>query len=438
MKKNVLVTIILFLSAAGGASAQQEFNMRITEGMPAVAFALPPFVAAPAAKDAAAEIHSVLEADIRYTRIFELLPKSYYGYIRPLTDPNSPEFKDWESIQANVLLTGRVEAEPEGGIIFSWVLYDVKSKRTIIAPRRFQYKDKNLRYLAHATADEIMKAYGEKPIFTSKIAFVSNRDRNEEIYLMDYDGANQTRLIYNQVNDSNPAWDPGGKRLAYSSWQNLVVGVYILDVFEKARARTPVSLKGQNYTPAWSPDGKKLAFSSSMNGNHEIYVADIESNPTRVGRIKQLTFNPAVDIAPSWSPQRPGNRLHLGPQRNDPDLHHGRRGRQRPPDLLRSQPSRRPRLVAQRRQDRLCRPGGQRLRSLPVQHPVRADFQADRNLRPERISLLVPRRPPHPLHLQRQRPEPNPRDRRRRPQFPQADVHGGKQARRLVKLIRSS
>ena len=302
MKKNVLVTIILFLSAAGGASAQQEFNMRITEGMPAVAFALPPFVAAPAAKDAAAEIHSVLEADIRYTRIFELLPKSYYGYIRPLTDPNSPEFKDWESIQANVLLTGRVEAEPEGGIIFSWVLYDVKSKRTIIAPRRFQYKDKNLRYLAHATADEIMKAYGEKPIFTSKIAFVSNRDRNEEIYLMDYDGANQTRLIYNQVNDSNPAWDPGGKRLAYSSWQNLTVGVYILDVFEKARARTPVSLKGQNYTPAWSPDGKKLAFSSSMNGNHEIYVADIESNPTRIGRIKQLTFNPAVDIAPSWSP----------------------------------------------------------------------------------------------------------------------------------------
>jgi TolB protein len=302
MKKRVLFQIAGLLLAAGCAAAQQDFNMRITEGMPAVSFALPPFVSSPAAKAEAAEIYSVLEADIKYTRIFELLPKSYYGYIRPLLDPNNPDFKEWESIQTNVLFAARIEDDPAGGIIFAWVLYDVKSKRPIIAPKRYQSKDKNLRYLAHATADEIMKAYGEKPIFTSKIAFVSNRDKNEELYLMDYDGANQLRLLYNQVNDSNPAWDPEGKRLAYSSWQNLAVGVYILDVFDKARARTAVSLKGQNYTPAWSPDGKKLAFSSSMNGNHEIYVADIEANPTRVGRIKQLTFNPGIDIAPSWSP----------------------------------------------------------------------------------------------------------------------------------------
>jgi len=302
MKKLLPICLALVLAAAGPAAAQQEFNMRITEGMPAVAFALPPFVAAPAVKAAADEIHDVLEADIRYTRIFELLPKSYYGYIRPLADPMTPDFPEWQSIQANVLFAAQVSPDPAGGILFDWVLYDVKSKRTIISPRQTQYKDANLRYLAHRTADEIMKAYGEKPIFTSRIAFVSNRDKNEEIYLMDYDGANQTRLLYNTVNDSSPAWDPSGRRLAYSSWQNMTVGVYILDVFEKSRTRTPVCLKGQNYTPAWSPDGKKLAFASSMSGNHEIYVADIESNPTRVGRIKQLTFNPGVDIAPSWSP----------------------------------------------------------------------------------------------------------------------------------------
>jgi TolB protein len=302
MKKHLFLLLAGLGLAAGSAAAQQDFNMRITEGMPAVSFALPPFVASPETKAAAEEIHDVLEADIKYTRIFELLPKSYYGYIRPLTDPKNPDFAEWESIQANVLFGGRVNRDPAGGILFEWVLYDVKSKRTIIAPRSMQYKDANLRFLAHRTADEIMKAYGEKPIFCSKIAFVSNRDKNEEIYLMDYDGANQTRLLYNTVNDSNPCWDPEGRRLAYSSWQNMTVGVYILDVFEKARTRTTVCLKGQNYTPAWSPDGKKLAFSSSMNGNHEIYVADIESNPTRVGRIKQLTFNPGVDIAPSWSP----------------------------------------------------------------------------------------------------------------------------------------
>jgi TolB protein len=301
MKKNILTVFTVLLFAPASALAQQEFQLKITEGMPAVSFALPPFTSTPGAKAAAEQIQAVFEADIKYTRVFELLPKTFYSYIRPLTDHKNPDFKEWESIQAAVLFTAHVSEAPGGGLIFEWYLFDVKSptRRWIVA-KRYQYSESNFRHLAHLAADDIMKAYGEKPIFTSKIAFVSNRDKNEELYLMDYDGANQARLTYNKVNDSNPAWDPSGQRLAYSSWQNMGVGVFILDVY--AGKRTPVSLKGGNYTPAWSPDGKKLAFSSSMGGNHEIYVAEIESNPTRVGKLKQLTFNPGVDIAPSWSP----------------------------------------------------------------------------------------------------------------------------------------
>jgi TolB protein len=303
MKKHTLAAFVFLLFTTAFAIAQQDFKITITEGMPAVKFALPPFLSTPGAKAAAEQIQAVFEADIKYTRVFELLPKTDYSYIRPLTDHKNPNFQEWESIAAAALFTAQVSEAPSGGLIFEWYLFDVKSRRSIVA-KRYQYTESNVRHLAHLAADDIMKWYGEKPIFTSKIAFVSNRDKNEELYLMDYDGANQSRLTYNKVNDSNPAWDPSGQRLAYSSWQDLAwktigVGVYILDVY--AGQRTPVSLKGGNYTPAWSPDGKKLAFSSTMGGNHEIYVAEIESNPTRVGRIKQLTFNQGVDIAPSWS-----------------------------------------------------------------------------------------------------------------------------------------
>ncbi len=302
MKKFGFVMLAGLLASAVPSPAQQEFNLRISEGMPAVPFALPAFLSTPEAKKAAEEIQAVFEADIRFTRIFELLPKSYYDYIRPLTDVRNPDFKEWQSIQAGVLFAARVDPAPTRGVIFEWYLYDVKTGKTILPPKKYQYQEENFRSLAHLAADEIMKAYGEKPIFSSKIAFVSNRDKNEELYLMDYDGANQTRLIFNTVNDSFPAWDPSGRRLAYTSWQNNAAGVYILDVFEKSRTRTPVSRKGQNYLSAWAPDGKKLAFVSSMDGNHEIYVAEIEANPTRVGRVRRLTFNSAADMAPCWSP----------------------------------------------------------------------------------------------------------------------------------------
>ena len=43
----------------------------------------------------------------------------------------------------------------------------------------------------------------------SKIAFYSNRDGNGEIYVMDADGSNPVRLTTNAANDLLPAWQPG-------------------------------------------------------------------------------------------------------------------------------------------------------------------------------------------------------------------------------------
>jgi TolB protein len=280
------------------APAQQEVWIKIDGGRPAYAFALPPFVAAEAAKATAEEAYRIFEADIQYTRMFQLLPKSYYSYIRAL-DPKAILYKEWESIQANLLFVGELGETAGGEVTFEGRLLDLKSQRQIVG-KRYQARKTELRFMIHRLADEIMKAYGEKPIFTSKIAFVSNRDGNDEIYLMDYDGANQTRLTYNTVRDYMPAFAPGGRHIAYTSYRNLVPGLYIDDIYEQKR--TVVSVKGTSYAPAFSADGGKLAFSSSMDGNAEIYVADVDLNPTRVGKVRRLTFNPGIDTAPSWSP----------------------------------------------------------------------------------------------------------------------------------------
>ena len=286
--------------------SQQDVIMTIKEGVPAISFALPKFSAPESVRAAADEIYQVLSADLKYSRVFDLLPQNYYDYIGKL-DSQKINFKDWESIQAKVLCVGSASEGTGGDINFEWKLFEVKSGQ-LIKGKRFSpaLKKAQLRDAAHQVANDLMAVHGEKPVFTSKIAFVSDRDGNREIYMMDYDGANQTRLTFTVSKKDNisPAWAPNRNLIAYTSYLGDIAGLYILKVYEQKRI--PVSLKGGNFSPAWSPDGKKLAFSSTrdQDGNSEIYVADIDDDSLNRGSfgIKRLTFNPGIDTAPSWSP----------------------------------------------------------------------------------------------------------------------------------------
>ncbi len=296
--RHTTLTLALALLAAAAAplAAQQDVVIKITEGTPAISFALPDFVLhsdAPGMKEAAVELHKVMADDLQYSRVFQLLPKSYYGYIKTI-DPAAVVFKDWASIQAAILFVGELSPGEGGNIVFDGKLFDVKAER-LIKGKRFQAEKSLLRLMAHKMSDEIMRVYGEKPIFTSKVVFISDRDGNDELYLMDYDGAGQTRLTFNKVRDYMPAWSPDGRHIAYTSYKNQTAGLYILDLDQgKFQA---VSTRGTNFGPSYSYDGKKIAFCSTMDGNSEIYVCDADGK-----NIRRLTFNSAIDTAPSWSP----------------------------------------------------------------------------------------------------------------------------------------
>jgi TolB protein len=295
--KKIRVAIILGLFFSSSLFSQQEVYITLKEGVPAIGLALPNFVTQTLSiktKEAAAELQQILSDDLNYSRIFQLLPKKYYEYIRPL-DPNNIYFKDWESIQANILFVGEISDGDGDNIVFEGKLYDVKGAR-FIAGKRYQVAKNLYRLAAHRMADEIVKVLsGEKLIFTSKIVFVSDRDGNDELYMMDYDGQGQTRLTFNKIRDYMPAWSPDGKKIAYTSYKNLNAGLYLLDL--EAGKVAPVSTRGTNFSSSFSADGKKLAFCSTMDGNAEIYVANADGKS-----IKRLTFNEAIDTAPSWSP----------------------------------------------------------------------------------------------------------------------------------------
>lgn len=50
-----------------------------------------------------------------------------------------------------------------------------------------------------------------------RIAFLSFRDGNPELYSMKADGSDQTRLTSGPAEDVDPAWSPDGRRIARST-----------------------------------------------------------------------------------------------------------------------------------------------------------------------------------------------------------------------------
>ena len=191
-----------------------------------------------------------------------------------------------------------------------------------------------------------------------RIAFVSNRDGNHDIWIMDADGTNLTRItrdnesrypswspdgkrilfhildtvwsgsegryrlggffgidadgsnlkkISRDFSGRYPTWSPDRKRIAFSSYMNPYhltrqedQGIYIMD----ANGTNPTQITiGE--TPDWSPDGKRIAFASRKQGQartHDIYVMDADGR-----NLTQITTHAATDRLPDWSPD--GKRI---------------------------------------------------------------------------------------------------------------------------------
>ncbi len=57
--------------------------------------------------------------------------------------------------------------------------------------------------------------------------FTSNRDGNEEIYVMNADGTGQTRLTSVAGRDNSPFFSPNGSRIVFSSTRDGDEEIYI-------------------------------------------------------------------------------------------------------------------------------------------------------------------------------------------------------------------
>jgi TolB protein len=142
----------------------------------------------------------------------------------------------------------------------------------------------------------VSRAGAAFPGAVGKIAFVSDRDGNKEIYVMNANGSGQTRVTNNPADDLGPATSPNGAKIAFTSTRNGNDEIYVMNADGSGLVRL-TNNSGDDRDPAWSPDGTKITFDSDRNGTTEIYVMNADgSGQTR------LTNNADGAFTPAWSP----------------------------------------------------------------------------------------------------------------------------------------
>ena len=115
------------------------------------------------------------------------------------------------------------------------------------------------------------------PGANGKLAFISNRDGNNEIYVMNALGGGQTRLTNNAAGEFAPAWSPDGSKIAFASFRDGNWEVYVMNADGTGRRNLTrnATLDFLYGTAVWSPDGRKIVFERDRNGDggsDDIYV----------------------------------------------------------------------------------------------------------------------------------------------------------------------
>ena len=135
----------------------------------------------------------------------------------------------------------------------------------------------------------------------ARIAFVSDRDGDIEIYVMNTDGSGVTRLTDNPARDVAQSWSPDGRRITFASDRDGDMEIYVMNT-DGSGVTQLTDNPARDVAQSWSPDGRRITFASDRDGDMEIYVMNADGS-----EVTRLTDNSVYDGVSSWSPD--GRRI---------------------------------------------------------------------------------------------------------------------------------
>lgn len=139
----------------------------------------------------------------------------------------------------------------------------------------------------------------------TKIVWASDRDEGRlYLYVMDIDGSNVRRLTFGPGGDNSPRWSRDGTRIAFARGGS----IYVIDaeggeprrIFQaQGEATAPPCLAG-GFPGGWSPDDRQVLYYSASVTRQiaQVCAVDVET-----GDVTVLVADPPVfNVEPTWSP----------------------------------------------------------------------------------------------------------------------------------------
>ncbi len=148
----------------------------------------------------------------------------------------------------------------------------------------------------------------------SQLAFVRMDEQfMDEIFVVARGADNQFGGLTNVTNntaarDFMPALSPNGQRIAFVTDRDGFDDIFVINIdgtnLRRITPADPSPAVTTEWWPAWSPSNSLIAYSSTIEGTADIWTSTVDATPvTRT----LLTSGPDIDIHPTWSPD--GTRI---------------------------------------------------------------------------------------------------------------------------------
>lgn len=263
--------------------------------------------------EAGQTLFKVIYNDLSVSNFFTFIqPEAYLedpskvGLTPAPGNPNGFKFENWKTLQTEFLVRAAYNVLGNEIAMESYV-YHVPTAKLILG-KNYKAPVSATRKIAHTFANELVKALtGKRGMFLTKIAATRQETKGrtvKEIYVMDWDGANEEKITSHGHIAISPAWSTNGEKIAYTAFvyhkKNKVQNADLFTYDLKTKKRFLVSYrKGMNSGAAFVPGDKDLLLTLSKDGNPDIYRMSVDGT-----NLQQLTKGPnrSMNVEPAVSP----------------------------------------------------------------------------------------------------------------------------------------
>ena len=181
-------------------------------------------------QDAAKTIGQVLWDDLNFEREFDMIPRDTYKSIPAAGSIDAVPFDRWRELGADGVVIGTVQKTRDRHSRRDAAVQRPRARRrptaANTAARRPTPGSTRTPWPTSCTS----RSASLRGVARTKLTFISDRNREavvatvekrdvKEVFIADYDGANQRRITINRTMNLTPNWSPDGRSIAYTSYR---------------------------------------------------------------------------------------------------------------------------------------------------------------------------------------------------------------------------